>query len=147
MIVSTKGRYALRVMLDLAEHPTEGYTPLREIAQRQEISEKYLEIILKMLVRERLVVGLRGKGGGYRLNRPPEEYAVGEILRCTEDTLAPVACLEDADNPCPRASGCRTLPMWEKLNTLVNDFLDGITIAELMEQGQEGDKPRPCEGQ
>ncbi len=138
MIVSTKGRYALRVMVDLAEHPTEGYIPLREIAQRQEISEKYLEIILKMLVREKIVVGLRGKGGGYRLNRMPEQYTVGEILRCTEDSLAPVACLEAPDNQCPRASECRTLPMWEKLNSLVNDFFDGITVADLMERGQTG---------
>ncbi len=138
MIVSTKGRYALRVMVDLAEHPTEGYIPLREIAQRQEISEKYLEIILKMLVREKIVVGLRGKGGGYRLNRTPEQYTVGEILRCTEDSLAPVACLEPPDNQCPRASECRTLPMWEKLNSLVNDFFDGITLADLMERKQTG---------
>lgn len=138
MIVSTKGRYALRVMADLAEHPTEGYIPLREIAQRQEISEKYLEIILKMLVREKIVASLRGKGGGYRLNRMPEQYTVGEILRCTEDSLAPVVCLEAPDNQCPRASECRTLPMWEKLNSLVNDFFDGITIADLMERGQTG---------
>lgn len=141
MIVSTKGRYALRVMVDLAEHPTEGYIPLREIARRQEVSEKYLEIILKMLVREKLVVGLRGKGGGYRLNRPPEQYTVGEVLRCTEGSLAPVACLEDADNQCPRASGCRTLPMWEKLNTLVNGFFDGITLADLMEQARAESEP------
>lgn len=138
MIVSTRGRYALRVMVDLAEHPTEEYIPLREIAQRQEISEKYLESILKMLVREKIVVGLRGKGGGYRLSRAPEEYTVGEILRCTEDSLAPVACLEECDDRCPRASGCRTLPMWEKLNALVNNFFDGITIADLAEQGRTG---------
>ncbi len=138
MIVSTKGRYALRVMVDLAEHPGEGYIPLREIARRQEISEKYLEIILKRLVREKIVVGLRGKGGGYRLNRPPEAYTVGEVLRCTEDTLAPVACLEPPQNECPRAAKCRTLPMWEKLNALLNDFFDKITIAELMERGEAG---------
>lgn len=138
MIISTKGRYALRVMIDLAEHPRESYIPLREIAQRQEISEKYLEIILKMLVRKKLVTGLRGKGGGYRLSRTPEQYTVGEILRCTEDTLAPVACLENPNNECRRASECRTLPMWEKLNALVNDFFDGITIADLLDQGQDG---------
>ncbi len=138
MIVSTKGRYALRVMLDLSEHPTAGYIPLREIAQRQEISEKYLEIILKLLVREKLVVGLRGKGGGYRLDRPPERYTVGEILRCTEDTLAPVACLVDRDNQCPRAAGCRTLPMWEKLDTLLSEFFDGITLADLRDTGPGG---------
>ncbi len=139
MIVSTKGRYALRMMVDLAEHPAEGYIPLREIAQRQEISEKYLEIILKMLVQKKLVVGLRGKGGGYRLNRAPEAYTVGEILRCTEDSLSPVACLEDGGDPCPRASGCPTLPMWEKLDALINQFFDGYTIADLMREGPSGD--------
>ncbi len=139
MIVSTRGRYALRVMIDLAEHPTEGYIPLREIAQRQDISEKYLEIILKLLVRDKLVAGLRGKGGGYRLNRPPEAYTVGEVLRCTEGTLAPVACLaEGAGIQCPRASVCRTLPMWEKLNALVNGFFDGITLADLTDRGESG---------
>jgi len=143
MIVSTKGRYALRVMVDLAERPAEGYVPLREIARRQEISEKYLEIILKRLVREKIVVGLRGKGGGYRLNRPPEAYTVGEVLRCTEDTLAPVACLESPRNECPRAAGCRTLPMWEKLNALVNEFFDKITIAELMEREQAEEEDTP----
>jgi len=137
MIVSTKGRYALRVIIDLAEHSTTGYIPLREIARRQEISEKYLEIILKMLVRENLLVGMRGKGGGYRLNREPEQYTVGEILRCTEDSLAPVACLESSHNPCQRVAECRTLPMWEKLNRLVNDYFDGITIADLMDKGPQ----------
>ncbi len=135
MIASTKGRYALRVMIDLAEHPAEGFIPLREIAKRQEISEKYLEIILKLLVRAGLVVGLRGKGGGYRLNRPPEQYTVGEILRCTEDSLAPVACLEHPGSACPRSADCRTLPMWEKLDALVNDYLGGITIADLARDG------------
>ncbi len=139
MIVSTKGRYALRVMVDLAEHPAEGYIPLREIAERQEISEKYLESILKLLVQEKIVVGLRGKGGGYRLNRPPEKYTVGEVLRCTEGTLAPVACLEDPDNRCRRAPACRTLPMWEKLDSLLQDFFDGYTIADLMNKGPVGD--------
>ncbi len=139
MIVSTKGRYALRVMIDLAEHSTAGYIPLREIARRQEISEKYLEIILKSLVRADLLVGLRGKGGGYRLNREPEQYTVGEILRCTEDSLAPVSCLEPSHDQCRRAAQCRTLPMWEKLNRLVNDYFDAITIADLMDKGDAGD--------
>lgn len=132
MIVSTKGRYALRVMIDLAERPEEGYVPLREIAARQEISEKYLEIILKSLVRDGLVVGLRGKGGGYRLKRAPEEYTVGEILRSTEDTLAPVACLAGPGGGCERAASCRTLPMWQRLDKMVNDFFDGVTVADLM---------------
>lgn len=139
MIVSTKGRYALRVMIDLAEHSADGYIPLREIAQRQEISEKYLEIILKLLVRENLLVGQRGKGGGYRLNREPGQYTVGEILRCTEDSLAPVACLEATHSKCRRASECRTLPMWEKLDRLVNEYFDGITIADLLDGEYAGD--------
>ena len=92
MLISTKGRYALRVMADLAEHPSEGYIPLKEIAQRQEISEKYLEAIIKILVKARLLTGVRGKGGGYKLTRGPEQYTVGEVLRLTEETLAPVAC-------------------------------------------------------
>lgn len=138
MIVSTKGRYALRVMIDLAEHPTEDYIPLRKIAQRQEISEKYLEIILKLLVKEHMLTGLRGKGGGYRLAREPEQYTVGEILRCVEGTLAPVACLEPPKNTCTRAAQCRTLPMWEKLDKIVNDYFDGITLADLMDKGEVG---------
>ena len=136
MIVSTKGRYALRGMIDLAEHPTEGFLPLREIAKRQEISEKYLEIILKMLVRAQLVVGLRGKGGGYRLSRAPEQYTVWEILRCTEDSLSSVACLDHPENVCPRAAECRTLPMWEKLDGLLRDFFGSITVADLMKDGR-----------
>jgi len=133
MIVSTKGRYALRVMIDLAEHPSKSYIPLREIAKRQEISEKYLEIILKNLVRKKLLIGLRGKGGGYCLSRTPEQYTVGSILRAAEDTLAPVACLATPDTPCQRASYCRTLPIWQKLNELITDYLDSITLAALIE--------------
>lgn len=136
MFISTKGRYALRLMIDLAEHPTEGFTPLREIAQRQEISEKYLEIILKMLVKAQLVVGLRGKGGGYRLSRGPEQYTVWEVLSCTEDSLASVACLEHPENQCPRAGHCRTLPMWEKLDGILKDFFGSITVADLMKDGR-----------
>ncbi|MBR1781554.1 MAG: RrF2 family transcriptional regulator, partial [Oscillospiraceae bacterium] len=135
----TKGRYALRVMIDLAEHQTEGYIPLKEIAQRQEISEKYLESILKSLVRNRFLTGLRGKGGGYRLTRSPDLYTVGSILRLTEGTLAPVSCLEDDPSSCSRMAECRTLPMWQKLDQLINDFFDGITIADLMNSGDAGD--------
>ncbi len=138
MIVSSKGRYALRVMIDLAEHPTDGYIPLREIAARQEISEKYLEIILKLLVRQKLLVGLRGKGGGYRLDREPGQYTIGEILRCTEDSLAPVSCLGLTSSKCHRAAECRTLPMWEKLDEMVNDYFDSITLADLMDKGDKG---------
>ncbi len=141
MVVSTKGRYALRAMIDLAEHSAEGFVPLREIAQRQEISEKYLEIILKLLVKAHLVVGLRGKGGGYRLNRAPEQYTVWEILCGVEEALTPVACLEQPQNPCPRAGECRTLPMWEELGATLRTFFSGFTIADLMqgEQAVPGD--------
>lgn len=138
MMISTKGRYALRVMVDLAEHQTQGYIPLKEIAARQEISEKYLEAILKSLVRGRLLVGLRGKGGGYRLQRQPEQYSVGEILRLTEEELCPVACLGKDAPACPRAAQCRTLPLWKKLDSLVNDYLDSVTIADLMLTAQPG---------
>ena len=132
MFISTKGIYALRVMVDLAEHQDEGFVPLKEIAQRQEISEKYLEAVLKVLVRERILVGLRGKGGGYKLGKPPEQYKVGTILRLTEGELAPVACLESHALPCSRAAQCRTLPMWEKFDQVVTEFFDGYTIADLM---------------
>lgn len=133
MLISTKGRYALRVMIDLAEHQENSYLPLKEIAQRQEISEKYLESILKVLVKNGLLVGLRGKGGGYRLTKAPELYTVGSILRLTEESLSPVACLEQKNNPCPRASQCRTLPMWQKLDAMLHDFFEGITLADLMQ--------------
>ena len=132
MLISTKGRYALRVMIDLAENQKDGYVPLKETADRQEISEKYLEGILKTLVQQNMLTGVRGKGGGYRLTRPPENYTVGEILRLTEGSLAPVACLESGARPCPRMAQCRTLPMWEGLDRLISQYLDGITVADLM---------------
>ncbi len=138
-IISTKGRYALRVMIDMAEHRRDGYIPLKEIAQRQEISEKYLESILKTLVRARLLTGLRGKGGGYRLTREPSLYTVGEILRLTEDSLAPVACLEAGAPPCPRAGECRTLKLWKGLNDVLNGYFDSVTVADLMAPAQAGD--------
>ena len=132
MMVSTKGRYALRVMIDLAEHNQGQYIPSRDIAGRQMISEKYLESILATLTRAGLLQGVRGKGGGYRLSRPPESYTVGSILRLTEGSLAPVACLEAGADACPRTAVCRTLPMWQKLDALIEEFFDGITIADLM---------------
>ena len=138
MIVSTKGRYALRVMIDLAEHRTEKYVPLKEVAARQEISEKYLEKILKVLVQNGFLEGLRGKGGGYRLNRPAADYSVGQILRLTEGSLAPVTCLEGDENTCPRAGHCTTLPMWEKLDTIINDYLDSVSLADLLTQTDGG---------
>ena len=132
MLISTKGRYALRVMIDLAENQKDGYVPLKETADRQEISEKYLEGILKTLVQQNMLTGVRGKGGGYRLTRPPENYTVGEILRLTEGSLAPVACLESGAKPCPRMAQCRTISMWEGLDRLISQYLDGITVADLM---------------
>ena len=138
MLISTKGRYALRVMADLAEHPSEGYIPLKEIAQRQEISEKYLEAIIKILVKARLLTGVRGKGGGYKLTRGPEQYTVGEVLRLTEETLAPVACLDETADICPRALNCRTLPVWKGLNRVINEYLDHITVADIIHSRDVG---------
>ena len=132
MIISTRGRYALRVMIDLAEHNDGGYIAMKEVAARQDISLKYLEKILPLLVGEKMIEGVHGKGGGYRLTRKPEEYRVGDILRLTEGDLAPVACLECNAEPCKRTADCRTLPMWNKLNGLINDYLDSVTIADLM---------------
>ena len=139
MMISTRGRYALRVMIDLAERQTSDFTPLKEIAARQEISEKYLESIVKNLVQNGFLEGLRGKGGGYRLVRAPEEYTVGSILRLMEGSLAPVACLEQRAQPCNREDSCRTLPMWRKLYDLLNDFFDGITLADLIDSERSGD--------
>jgi len=138
MLISTKGRYALRVMVDLAEHPSEGYVPLKEIAQRQEISEKYLEAIIKTLVKAKLLSGMRGKGGGYKLTRAPEQYTVGSILRLTEDSLAPVSCLDANAMPCARAANCLTLPLWQELDRVINEYLDGITLADLLQWETQG---------
>ena len=139
MLVSTKGRYALRVLIDMAEHQSESYVPLKEIAQRQEISEKYLESILKALVKGGVLTGLRGKGGGYRLSKPPEEFTVGAILRLTEGSLAPVACLEEDSAACARAAECRTFAMWQGLDNVIREYLEGYTIADLTRTEQPGD--------
>ena len=132
MLVSTKGRYALRVMVDLAEHQAAGRIPLKEIAARQGISEKYLENILATLVRANMLSGMRGKGGGYVLTRPPEQYTVGEILRLTEGSLAPVDCVEDGAD-CGREDQCVTVMLWKKLNDAINSVVDNITLADLVE--------------
>ena len=124
MLISTKGRYALRVMVDLAEHAADGFIPLKVIAERQDISEKYLESIIKLLVKAKLLTGVRGKGGGYRLTKAPEQYTVGDILRMTEDSLAPVSCLEPGAAACSRAAECRTLSLWKGLDKVINDYLD-----------------------
>ena len=130
-MISTLGRYALRVMIDIAENSGGRFLPLIEIAERQRISEKYLESILVLLTRGKLLEGLRGKGGGYRLTRRPEDYTVGSILRVTEGSLAPVACLKEEGKPCERQSFCKTLPLWQGLNELINGYLDGVTLADL----------------
>ena len=138
MVISSKGRYALRVMVDLAEHGGDGYVSMRDVARRQEISDKYAGQIMTLLSRAGLVDGVTGKGGGYRLTRRPEEYPLGEILRLTEGSLAPVACLEQNPVECRRMAECRTLPMWRKLNTMINDYFDGITLADLVNTSQPG---------
>lgn len=131
-MISTKGRYALRVMLDLAEHADEGCIPLKDVAARQEISKKYLEIIVKDLVDGGLVSGVSGKGGGYRLCRKPEDYSVGEILERTEGTLATVACLSGGAAPCPRAAECETLPLWAEFDKLTHDFFYGKRLIDIL---------------
>lgn len=132
MMISTRGRYALRVMIDLAEHGECGYIPMKEVAKRQGISLKYLERIMPALSKNHLVQGVQGKGGGYRLSRLPEEYTVGEILRLTEGDLAPVACLECDATECDRKTECKTLSMWKEFYKMTNAYFDGITLAELL---------------
>ncbi len=136
MMVSTRGRYALRVLVDLAEHQSDGYITLKEIAGRQEISEKYLETIVKDLVKLRVLEGVRGKGGGYRLDKEPKEINVLEILRVMEGTLSPVACLAPDSKPCSRSADCRTLPLWQGLDQVVSDYLGKFTIQDLIKQNE-----------
>ena len=133
MLISTRGRYALRIMLELAQYDQSPYMPLPLIAEKQGISEKYLESIVSLLVKGGLVEGVRGKGGGYRLRRPLQDYSAGEILRLTEGSLATVSCLEGEENACPRAGQCHTLPMWTKLEGLINSYLDSVTLADLLD--------------
>ena len=131
-MISTKGRYALRVMIDLAEHREEKCVPLRTIADRQGISKKYLEIIVKELVRAGLIHGVSGKGGGYRLVRKPEEYTVGEILETMEGDMAAVACLEKDAPACPRRNGCKTLPLWQEYDRMQRDYFYGKRLGDLI---------------
>lgn len=132
MMISSKGRYALRVMIDLAEHTNGQLIPMKDVARRQGISLKYLEKILPVLNRNNLVEAVHGKGGGYRLLRDPDEYKVGEILRLMEGDLAPVSCLGCRTDVCERTAECRTLPMWEEFYRITNEYFDSITIADLM---------------
>ena len=148
MKISTRGRYALRFLLDLAEHACDGFTPMKIVAERQGISLKYLEQLVPILGRNGLIEGQHGKGGGYRLLVAPSDVTVGSVLRMTEGELVPVACLECGSKPCERAEICLTLPMWKACQQLMNSFFDGITLDNLLHgnirilladsQGQEG---------
>ena len=131
-MISTRGRYALRVMIDLAENNTGTFIPLKDIAARQEISKKYLEIIVKDMVNAELIIGASGKGGGYKLCRNPEDYTVGEIIELMEGTLSPVVCLADKKYDCPRKEKCKTLPMWKKYDSMVHDFFYGKKLTDLL---------------
>ena len=139
-MISTKWRYAIRIMIDLAEQAEQEkgkFIPLKDVAERQGISKKYLEIIVKDLVKGGLVVGASGKGGGYRLLRSPEEYSIGEILDMTENaSMTTVACLADDAASCPRAAACQTLPMWEEYDKLTHDFFYGKKLTDLLSKGQ-----------
>lgn len=138
MMISTRGRYALRVLAELAAHRSNDYVTLREIAERQDISEKYLESIVKLLVKADMLDGQRGKGGGYRLAREAEQITVLEVLHAAEGPLAPVACLEAGSKPCPRAAECRTLPLWKGLDELVSAYLSRYTIRDIAQPNPEG---------
>lgn len=131
MIVSTRGRYALRVLIDLAEQDAECFMPLKDIAKRQNISQKYIESIMTLLSKSGLITGVHGKGGGYKLNRKPEDYKVSDILKVTEGSLASVACLQEGAEKCPMEPNCRTVGMWRELDHLVSDFFDSRTLADL----------------
>ena len=133
-MISTRGRYALRVIIDLAENADDGLIPMHKVAERQGISLKYLERILPELVSGRLVEGVHGKGGGYRLTKKPEDISVAEILKLTEGDIAPVACLEDNAVVCDRMEDCRTLPVWKGLNDRINEYLESVKISELMKK-------------
>lgn len=132
MMISTKGRYALRVMIDLAGHNSNEYVSLKEISERQKISMKYLEAIVAVLNKAGFLQSLRGKDGGYRLSRRPCEYTVGSVLKLTEGSLAPVACLEGCDTVCQSSDGCITLPLWQKLDGIIDDYLESVTLEDLL---------------
>lgn len=138
MLISTRGRYALRILIDMAEHRTKDYIRLSEIAVRQEISEKYLESIVKELVRNKIIIGLRGKGGGYKLACEPEKIVVGKILTIMEGSLAPVVCLEAGSGPCPKAAECRTVEFWRGLNDVIQRYTSSYTIADLVRVEESG---------
>lgn len=132
MMISTRGRYALRVLVDLAEHDNGEYTAMKTVAARQGVSLKYLEKILPILVGAGLLEGVHGKGGGYRLARDPAQCRIGEILRLTEGNLVTVSCLEEGSSPCEHREACRTFPLWNELDRRINEYLDSVTLADLM---------------
>lgn len=133
MMISTKGRYALRVMIDLAKHERNEFVSLKGISERQQISMKYLEAIVAVLNKAGFLQSLRGKDGGYKLAKAPSEYTIGSVLKLTEGSLAPVACLEGCDTVCQSASGCITLPLWQKLDTIIDNYLESITLQDLLD--------------
>ncbi|MGM9591350.1 MAG: RrF2 family transcriptional regulator [Oscillospiraceae bacterium] len=138
MNVTSKGRYALRIMIDLAQHRDEGYISLKTISDRTQLSMKYLEMIVGNLKKAELVDSTRGKEGGYKLNKTPQEYSIGEILRCIEDNLAPVACIKEGEIQCDRSGACLTVPMWKELDDITNAYLDTVYLEDLL----TGDKWR-----
>ena len=144
MKISTKGRYALRVMIDLATHNDENYISLKDIANRQEVSLKYLEQIVSILTRVGYLKSVRGAQGGYRLTKAPSEYTIGDILRTTEGTLSPVSCLEDEENTCPRVSVCPTIKLWKGLYDVINKYVDSITLEDLVNESITINSPDFC---
>lgn len=136
MLISSKGRYALRVMLDLAENSKDGFIPLKDITERQDISKKYLESIMGVLSKAGFVEAMHGKGGGYKLSKKSYEYKVGDILRLTEGTLAPVMCLEEDAKPCEKAWACKTLPLWSGLNKVISEYLDNISLEDILQRNE-----------
>ena len=142
--ISTKGRYSLRMLLDLAEHRDKGYTSLKDIAERQGISKKYLEYIASLLNHPDILRTNRGYQGGYMLAKEPDQYTVGQILRMTEGAICPVSCLEDEPNQCERSGHCKTLPIWSGLQRVINEYLDGITLQTILDAGKAADSNDYC---
>lgn len=136
MLISSKGRYTLYVLVDLAKNGKNGYVPLKEIAERQDISKKYMEGILKTLVDQNLLEGVKGKGGGYKLTKEPEDYSLGEILRLTEGDLASVPCTSKTHEHCNHMESCPSHPIWQELDRIINDYLDGVTLADLLKNNE-----------
>ncbi len=137
MKISTKGRYAVRMLLDMAEHTNDGFISLKDIAERQGISKKYLEQIISLFNNTGILRSSRGFKGGYKLSRQPSEYTIGEILRITEGSIAPIACLDQKPNQCERQASCKTLFVWEGLRDVIAEYLDGITIQDIIDRNRE----------